>query len=84
MDPKNIGNRLIARRWAKDEPIDPRRLGAEYVAQDAGHQEAGFIRRRQRTVIFQDTRTGHWTEYPFPQVNRRHWAYNQIRAALDG
>jgi hypothetical protein len=82
MDPQNLANRLITRRWAQDESVDPKRLGAEYVVQDNRRQEVIFVRRRQRTVIFQDARTGQWTEYPFPQVNRRHWACDQIRAAL--
>jgi hypothetical protein len=82
MDTKDLINRLIARRWAQDESLHPKRLSAEFVVQDNRRQEVVFIRRRQRTVIFQDTRTGQWTEHPFPQVNHRHWAYDQIRAAL--
>ncbi|HOW64228.1 MAG TPA: hypothetical protein P5186_16170 [Candidatus Paceibacterota bacterium] len=83
MDAKDFGNRLIARRWAQNEVADLKRLGAEYVARDDKRHEAIFVRRRQRSVIFQDTRTGHWTEYPYPQVNPRHWAYDLIQAALD-
>jgi len=85
MDPKQIIAHLLGRNWEPEDAgyPDPKRLGADLVAQDPRRQEAVFVRRRQRTVIFQDTRTGRWTEHRFEVINRRHWAYEKIRAGLD-
>ncbi len=84
MDTRQIISHIIGRNWEPEETVytDLKRLGADLVAQDPHRQEAVFVRRRQRTVIFQDTRTGRWTEHRFEVINRRHWAYEKIRAGL--
>ena len=59
MDPKQIIAHFLGRNWEPEDAgyPDPKRLGADLVAQDPRRQEAVFVRQRQRTAIFQDTRT---------------------------